>query len=369
MAGRIAALIYKEFLAVWRDQKSRALLIVPPIMQLFLFAFAATLDVTNVKIAVYNRDTGKQSWELIQRFHGAPTFTEVLSLHSNKEIAEVIDTQKVLLVVQIDEQFSRNLLSHQPAGVQIILDARRSNAAQIVQGYIAQIIQQFNREFAARYSLPQQPTQLIPRDWYNPNLIYRWYTVPCLCAILVMTISLIITCLSVARERELGTFDQLLVSPIQTWEILVGKSVPAIVIGMGEGTAMLLATIFMFGVPFTGSLIPLYFSMFIFICAIIGVGLFISSLCTTQQQAILGGFIFLSPAVLLSGFATPIENMPGWFQLITLTNPLRYFLAIVKGQFLKEVPVSYVLANTWPMVIIAVCTLSAATWLFRKKLE
>ncbi len=369
MGGRIAALIYKEFLAVWRDRKSRALLIVPPIMQLFLFAFAATLDVTNVKIAVYNRDSGKQSWELIQLFRGAPTFTEVIALHSDQEIAQVIDTQKVLLVIQIDEQFSRNLLLRKPAVVQIILDARRSNAAQIVQGYISQIIQNYNREFAARYHLPQQPTQLIPRNWYNPNLIYRWYTVPCLCAILVMTISLIITCLSVARERELGTFDQLLVSPLKTWEILVGKSVPAIVIGLGEGTAMLLATIFIFGVPFTGSLIPLYISMLIFICSIIGVGLFISSLCTTQQQAILGGFVFLSPSVLLSGFATPIENMPSWFQIITLANPLRYFLAIVKGQFLKEVPDSYVFANTWPMILIAICTLSAATWLFRKKLE
>ncbi len=132
---------------------------------------------------------------------------------------------------------------------------------------------------------------------------------------------------------------------------------------------MLLATIFIFAVPFTGSLLPLYVSMFIFVCAIIGVGLFLSSLCTTQQQAILGGFIFLSPAVLLSGFATPIENMPRWFQMITLANPLRYFLAVVKGQFLKEVPTSYVFANTWPMIIIAACTLSAATWLFRKRLE
>ena len=369
MRGRIAALIYKEFLTVWRDKKSRALLIVPPIMQLFLFAFAATLDVTNVQIAVYNRDSGKLSWELVQRFRGAPTFTEVLFLHSDKEIAEVIDRQKVLLVIQIDEQFSRNLLSRMPARVQLILDARRSNAAQIVQGYIAQIIQDYNRELATRYNLPQQRTQLIPRGWHNPNLTYRWYTVPCLCAILVMTISLIITCLSVARERELGTFDQLLVSPIQTWEILVGKSIPAIMIGMGEGTLMLAATIFIFGVPFTGSFLPLYVSMFIFVCAIIGVGLFLSSLCTTQQQAILGGFIFLSPAVLLSGFATPIDNMPRWFQLITLANPLRYFLAVVKGQFLRVVPDSYVFANTWPMVIIAACTLSAATWLFRKRLE
>lgn len=181
--------------------------------------------------------------------------------------------------------------------------------------------------------------------------------------------ALVITALSVARERELGTFDQLLVSPLQPIEILIGKTIPAIIISMAEGTIIIFAAIFIFGIPFTGSMFLLYFSMFFFVCSIVGVGLFISSLCSTQQQAILGTYVFMSPSVLLSGFATPIENMPDWLQPITFLIPLRYFLVIVKGIFLKAMPMSVVLNNTWPMAVIAIFTLTGATWLFRRRLE
>jgi ABC-2 type transport system permease protein len=327
------------------------------------------LDVTNVTVAVFNRDTGEQSWELIQRVRGAPYFTKVITLLAEEEIAHVIDTQQAFMVIHFDEQFSRNILARKPALIQVILDARKSNSAQIVQGYFADITDQYNRDLAARYNIPTQPTRLVQRNWYNPNLNYRWYTVPCLVAILTLSISLLVTALSVARERELGTFDQLLVSPIQTWEILLGKAIPAVIIAMGEGSFMVLCAVFIFGVPLTGSLWLLYPAMFVFACSIIGVGLFISSLCTTQQQAILGAFVFMSPAVLLSGFATPIENIPVWMQYITLANPLRYFLVIVKGVFLKEMHASAVLWQIWPMIIIAAFTLSIAGWLFRKRLE
>ncbi|MCE2982308.1 MAG: ABC transporter permease [Parachlamydia sp.] len=174
---------------------------------------------------------------------------------------------------------------------------------------------------------------------------------------------------TVARERELGTFDQLLVSPLQPREILVGKALPAIIIGMLEGTLILVAAIFLFRIPFMGTLWTLYPSLFVFVSSIVGVGLFISSLSKTQQQAILGTSIFMSPSVLLSGFATPIENMPGWLQTVTYINPLRYFLVIVKGVFLKAMPADVVWQQTWPMAIIACCTLAAAGWFFRHKLE
>jgi ABC-2 type transport system permease protein len=184
-----------------------------------------------------------------------------------------------------------------------------------------------------------------------------------------MLVSLIITALSIARERELGTFDQLLVSPLLPIEILLGKSIPAVIIGMIEGTIIIAAAVFIFGVPFTGSLGYLYLGMFVFICSVVGVGLFISSLSSTQQQAILGGFIFMAPAVLLSGFATPVENMPSWLQYITYANPLRYYLVIAKGVFLKAMPLSIVLNNVWPMIIIAFFTLSLSTWFFRHRLQ
>ncbi len=369
MINRILALIVKEILAVLRDKKSRMVLIVPPITQLFVFAFAATLDVKNVPIGILNRDSGQPSYELVQRFYGSPTFNKILYLQSVADISRLIDTQQVTLVIHIDEQFSRNLKAGKPADIQFILDGRKSNTAQIVQGYAFRIIDQFNRDFALQAGLPLQSTDLVTRNWFNPNLLYEWFNIPNLMGILTMLVGLIVTSLSVARERELGTFDQLLVSPLQPTEILIGKTVPAIVIGMVEGSIILLAAIFIFRIPFTGSVWLLYSSLFVFISAVVGVGLFISSLSMTQQQAILGTFVFMSPAVMLSGFATPIENMPSWLQTLTLANPLRYFLVVVKGVFLKSMPAAMIFENTWPMAIIAACTLTGAGWFFRRRLQ
>lgn len=368
MFGRVWALIIKELLAVWRDKKSRTVLIIPPIIQLFVFAWAATLDVKNVPIGILNKDSGEQAFELVQRFHGAPVFSKIIYFNSVDEIAYNVDNQKVLMVLHIDEQFSRNLNAHKPATVQLILDGRKSNTTQILYGYASNIIYQFNQDFSKDARIKMQRTQIIPRNWFNPNLLYYWYNVPCLVAILSMVTSLMVSTLSVARERELGTFDQLLVSPMLPFEILLGKAIPAIFIGMAEGTVIILAAIFVFQIPFTGSLFLLYFSMFFFVSAIVGVGLFISSLSSTQQQAILGTFLFMSPAMSLSGFATPIENMPTWLQPITQLSPLKYFLIITKGTFLKEMPFHIVLSNTWQMALIACFTLSVATWLFRRRL-
>jgi len=367
MLTRILALMHKEVLAVWRDKKSRIVLVAPPLIQLLVFAFAATLDVQNVSIGIWNRDNGEQGIELVQRFRGAKTFRKIEFLYSADEVRPFIDNQRGVMVVSLDEQFSRNLDAGNQANIQLILDGRKSNTAQIVVGYVATIVEQFNNDFAAKAGLVQQNTELIPRNWYNPNLIYYWFNVPSLCGIITMLVGLVVTALSVARERELGTFDQLLVSPLLPIEILIGKTVPAIIIGMAEGSIIILAGIFLFQIPFTGSLIALYFSMFVFVSSIVGVGLFISALSQTQQQAILGSYIFISPAVLLSGFATPIENMPDWLQYFTYANPLRYFLVIAKGSFLKAMSIDVVLNNTWPMAIIAFFTLSGATWFFRRR--
>jgi ABC-2 type transport system permease protein len=369
MKTRLLALIQKEFLAVWRDKKSRIVLILPPLFQLFIFAFAATLDVQNVPIGILNRDNGAQGFELVQRFHGAPTFNHIFYLHSVPEIAPFIDNQKGMMVVSLDEQFSRNLSAGKTANIQLILDGRKSNTAQILVGYAAAIVEQFNKDFAVKANIKLPSTEIVPRNWFNPNLIYYWYNVPSLCGILTMLVALVLTALSIARERELGTFDQLLVSPLQPLEILIGKTIPAIIIGMAEGTVIILVAIFIFNIPFTGSLLLLYSSMFVYLCAIVGVGLFISSLCSTQQQAILGAFVFMSPAVLLSGFATPIENMPHWLQMITYANPPRYFLTVARGIFLKAMPAEMVFNQTWPMAIIALITLTGATWFFRRRLE
>lgn len=362
---RIYSLIIKEFLAVWQDKKSRFMLIVPPLIQLFIFAFAATLDVTNVSFGVLNRDSGKQSFELIQRFKGAPFFRTMTTFDSEQELKEAIDTQRVMMALHIDEQFSRNILSKRAAELQVILDGRKSNTSQIILGYTQRIVDQYNQDL----KLTTPTTEVIPRTWFNPNLLYTWFTVPGLVVILTMTTCLVVTSLSVAREKELGTFDQLLVSPLRPLDILIGKSIPGIIFGMAEGSIIIIAAVLAFDIPFRGSLLALYFSLFCFVTSIVGIGLFLSSLCKTQQQALLAGFLFIAPVIALSGFAAPIENMPIWLQHITLINPLRYMMVIVRGLFLKGISFSTVWQNTYPVVLIAIFNLVGAAWFFRRRLE
>jgi ABC-2 type transport system permease protein len=368
MWNRVSALIWKELLAVLRDPKSRLAIFIPPLIQLFIFTFAATLDVKDVPIGIYNQDFGEHAIEMVQRLHGSPMFRKIAYLKGEQEIAPFLDNQIGLMVFSMDESFSRTLNRGQPAQAQLLLDGRRSNSAQIVSGYVSTIVEQFNEELAARNNSPQPNAKLFPINWFNPNLLYYWYNNPSLVATLSMLTCLIVTTLSVAREREMGTFDQLLVSPLVPKEILIGKIVPGVLIGMAEGIMMMLAGVFLLGVPFQGSFPLFLLSLLVFVAAISGVGLFISSLSATQQQAVLGTFVFMMPSVLLSGFATPIENMPSWLQPVAYLLPLTYMLVISKGIFLKAMPAAIVFENLWPLLLIGSCTLPAAAWLFRRRL-
>ncbi len=389
MLNRIKNLVIKEFLAIWRDKKSRVILIVPPMLQLFIFSFAATLEVKNVPIAVFNRDTGRESWELVQRFEGSPYFTDIHYIYSDKAVKEYINSQKALMVIQINDDFSSRINSGQQAEIQLILDGRKTNVSQILAGYVNGIIDRYNRDIkpeaqvrrssqnairkgkltASPFLSPASRSEIVPRNWFNENLDYIWFTVPGIVGILTMLISLIITSLSVAREREFGTFDQLLVSPLESTEILIGKTVPAFIIGMLEGTFFIIAGIVFFNLPHEGSFLHLYFGMSVFLLAIIGIGLLISSVSKTQQQAILGAFAFMTPTIILSGYATPIENMPLWLQEFTVINPLKHFLIIIKGVLLKNVPFDVVLEHTIPIAVFAVISLSVSTRMFKQRLE
>jgi ABC-2 type transport system permease protein len=366
---RIPALIVKEMLTLFRDPKGRLVLIMPPLLQLMIFAFAATLEVKNVTLAIYNQDNGRHGYEIIQRLHGSPTFTDILFLDSKTAIQPVIDQQRALAAITIPQDFSRNIEADTPANLQVILDGRRSNAAQIVSGYIATLISRYDSELATEGGREPPPAIIVDRNWFNENLLYLWFTIPSLVGILSMLVALIVTSLSVARERELGTFDQLLVSPLTPFEILLGKTVPAILVGMAEGLIIATVGVWLFGVPFTGSPILLIIAIFTFVLSTIGVGLFISALSKTQQQAILGAFIFMVPAVTLSGYAAPVENMPLWLQYLTWVNPLQHFLITVKGLFLKDMPFMEVWANTWPLLVISGVTLPIAGWFFNKRTE
>ncbi|MEI8301342.1 MAG: ABC transporter permease, partial [Chlamydiota bacterium] len=236
MYTRIKALVYKEFLAVWRDKKSRFFLIIPPVIQLFVFAFAATLDVKHVSIGVLNRDSGEQGFKLVEEFYHSNTFKHITYLKAVDEISTFLNNQEGVFVLSIDEQFSRNLDAGKSAKVQCILDGRKSNTAQIVLGYVSTVVQMFSNKLKEDRAERSNDMELVIRHWYNPNLLYSWFTVPGLIGVLTMLEALVIVALSVARERELGTFDQLLVTPLKSREILFGKTLPAIVIAILEGT-------------------------------------------------------------------------------------------------------------------------------------
>ena len=369
MWTRLRALIVKELLVVLRDPRGRIILIVPPLIQLIIFSFAATLEVKNVDVAVLDRDAGRAGHELVQRLRGSPTFRHIVMVDDQVQLRDAVDRQRVLAALHVGPTFSRDVAAGRSPDVQIILDGRRSNASQIVSGYLSQIVERFAADTARPGSRPARRVQIEPRNWFNPNLEFTWFTVPGLIAIIALLVGLIVTALSVARERELGTFDQLMVSQLRTHEVLIGKMLPPLLIGLVHITLYVLAAALLFQVPLRGSLLLLYGSAILYLAAVVGLGLFISSLSATQQQAILGAFLFVAPAVLLSGFATPIENMPGWLQTVTLVNPLRYFLVIARGVFLKGLPASEVVHNAIPLLIIAIVTLSSAAWLFRRRME
>ena len=369
MFRRIFSLIKKEFILIWKDPQSRALIIIPPLLQLLIFAHAATMEIRNIKMIVLDRSQTVQSRELISKFQHSKWFKSVTPVKNENEIEHMIRSQKAQVALTVNTDFATNLMKNKTAYIQVILDGRQTNTSGIINGYVNSIVSQYEAEnFSARLnSVPQINVEI--RNWFNPNLIFLWYTVISLVTILATSIALVLTALSIAREKEMGTFDQLIVSPLSSFEILVGKTVPPFIISLILATLMGLFAMIFFHVPFVGSLPLYYFSMSVYLLSMLGIGLFISSICKTQQQGILGAFTFQMPAVLLSGYISPIEDMPAIFQTLTWTNPIRFFLVIMKGICLKDMPVIYIYHNLIPLLIIGIFTLSAAGWMFKRNLE
>lgn len=369
MLKRIISLIKKEFILIWKDPRSRMLIVVPPLLQLLIFAHAATMEIRNINIAVLDRCSSLESRELISEFHNSKWFKKTIIADNENQVEKLIKSRKVQLALTINTDFSKNLKQNKSTNVQVILDGRQTNIAGIVNGYVITIVSQYEAKHYPRRLKAVPQINLEIRNWFNPNLIFLWYTVISLITILATSIALVLTALSIAREREMGTFDQLIVSPLSAFEILVGKTVPPLIISIILASVMGLFAMIIFHVPFKGSLVLYYLSMVIYLLSMLGIGLFISSICKTQQQAILGAFTFQMPAILLSGYISPIEDMPAIFQTITWANPVRFFLAIMKGICLKNMPAHYVYQNLIPLIIIALITLSAASWMFKRNLD
>ncbi|VFR96777.1 ABC transport system, permease component YbhR [plant metagenome] len=358
-------LCHKEFLAIFKDPSSRVVLVIPPILQALLFGYGATYDLTNVPYAVLDQSRGAYSTELMARLDGTGVFHRVATLQNSRQIAEPVDAGDALLVIHVPPDFERKLTSGEPAPLQIILDGRNSTTAGAAAGQIRTIVDDFNRRHGMGTQLPVTVTA---RAWHNPNLETRWNIVPGLIASLSMMQTMMLAALAVAREREQGTFDQLLVTPYTPMMILAGKALPAIAIGLLQSSLILAIALYWFAIPLSGNLLVLYAGLTLFTIAVVGIGLSVSALSANMQQAMLYTFVLLMPLVLLSGLATPVRNMPEALQIATYVNPLRFAIDLVRRVYLEGASWSLVWPDFIPFIGIAAVTLPLAAWLFRHKL-
>ncbi len=365
----LLALIRKEFLALLRDKASRFVLIGPPLIQLLVFSYAATFDLNHIPFVVINEDPGAAGRQVVARFAGAPAFRQVATLASTAGMAAMLDRQDALLAIHVDRSFSRLLGAGRPAPLQIIIDGRNSNTAAIALSYASDIVLGFDAAWAASHGAAAAPAVLDIRAWYNPNLRSRWFVVPGIVGLLTFVVTILVSGLSVVREREAGTLDQLLVTPCQPWQILLAKAIPGLLIGSAEAALIVVVAVIWFGVPLVGSLLALAIGLELFLISAIGIGLMISALAATQQQGLLGAFLFLVPAIILSGFATPIANMPRVVQYVTYINPMRYFMVILRGTFLEGNGVADLLDQDWPLAVLGLASMAAATVLARRRMS
>lgn len=362
MFGRLWALIKKEFLAIKNDKKSLVIVIIPPMVQMIVFSFAATLEVKHMPLIVFDQDNSQQSSELIRELRGSRYVKSLDPVLSYEAGADKINKQEAIGFIVIPNGFAKDLKSTH-SKIQLILDGRRSNTAQVVEGYLSQIVLNYQNRAGSK-----QPVQIISRNFYNPNLNNFWWIVPNLFGSITMIVAMLLTSLSIAREKELGTFDQIMVSPLRPLEILLGKLLPALIISIAESTIILFVALNVFGVPLCGSIGILYLSVFIFLFSMSGIGLFISMISETQQQAILGSFVILLPSLLLSGFATPVENMPEWLQSMTDFIPLKYYIVLIKGVFLKDISFNAAMHEILPMLALGIIFFAGTMLFFRKKI-
>lgn len=363
--AQIGALIRKEILALIKDPASRAMLFAPALMQALLFGYGATYDLTNVPYAVLDQSRGQASAELLARLDGTGVFHRAASLSNSSQIAPVIDASEALLVLSIPADFQQRLNAGQNAPLQVILDGRNSSTAASAAAYVGSIVASYNASLGGGAS----GIRIERRAWFNPNLESRWNMMPALIGALSMLQTLLIAALSVAREREQGTFDQLLVTPLTPFQILIGKAIPAIVVGLLQSTIIFLVILFWFQIPMSGSVALLYAGLLTFNIAAVGIGLSVSAVSLSMQQAMLYTFLLIMPLMLLSGLLTPVKNMPEILQIATYANPLRFGMSIVRRVYLEGAVFLDIWRDFIPLLAMGAVSLPLAAWLFRNRLS
>ncbi len=385
MIERLRVLIRKELLQALRNPRMRMMLIVPPVIQLLVFGYAANMDVDSARIAWMDLDRSPDSRDLAAEFEGSGRFDILATPDTNEAMQALLDRGKVDAVVRVLPGFARDLARGRESSVQVLVDGANSNAASIVSSYAQQVIGRFSRQkmealqrekLVGRTMASGQPVALqMPgvrsetRVWFNPDLHSRNYFVPGVVVNIITLLTLMLTAMAIVREKEIGTMEQLMVTPIRPIELIIGKTIPFAFVGLFDVGLAVVVALLVFHVPFRGSPWVLLLSSIIFLMTTLGAGLFISTVSRTQQQAMMTTFLFFQPFFLLSGFSFPIRNMPPAVQLLTYLNPVRYFLEIARGVFLKGAGVDVLWPQLLAMLVFGSAILGLSAARFHKKLD
>ncbi len=377
MLARLKQMLIKEFIQVFRDKRTRVVLFGPPIIQMLIFGYAATFEIYHVPTVVLDLDHSQESRELISRFSSSPYFDVQRQLTDYRQIGDLIDQGKATVGLEIHAGFAQNLRKGQTAPLQVIVDATNSNTALIASGYVTQIAlgfaQDYQQDRINRISpqmIEQIPSVLLaPRPWYNPDLRSRWFFVPGIIGSLTLVLVVTLTAFAVVREREIGTLEQIMVTPIRPVEFILGKTLPFFLIGLFDVSLIGTVGTLWFQVPFRGQILVLFAGAILFLLCMLGVGLLISTVSSTQQQAMVTSFFFIMPAITFSGFGFPISTMPQWLQYFTYLSPLRYFLVVLRGTYLKGVGMEILWPQMLAMAGLGITLLTVAILRFHKALD
>jgi ABC-2 type transport system permease protein len=383
MWERIFVILRKEFIQALREPRMRVLLFVPPVVQLIVFGFAVNLDVDHARIAWMDMDRTPQSRSLRDRFTASGRFDIVSAPRTEEDVQRALDRGEAQAVVRILPGFARDTARGRTAEVQVLIDGTNSNTASLVASYAGEIIAEYSVDLMERQQRvkvltrsPGSPVSMATpqvtarsRVWFNPDLYSRNYFVPGVIANIIMFATLMLTALGIVREKEIGTMEQLMVTPVRPIELMLGKTLPFAVVGLLDAVLVTVVALLLFHIPLHGSFPLLMFCALLFLMTTLGAGLFLSTISQTQQQAMMGSFFFSTPAFMLSGFAFPIRNMPVAVQYLTYLNPIRYFIEIVRGIFLKGVGVDVLWPQMAAMAVYGIAVLGLSAMRFQKKLD
>jgi len=369
--------IKKEFLQFKRDPKMFGIILIAPVVQLIFLGYAANLDIERIKLVVYDQDKTTTSRKLIDELTSSGYFVIQDYVNDYNSVTEFLDYNKAIIALVIPNDFEKNLNRKETAKLQAIFDGSDGNTASIAAGYFQQIVLQFAQRTTFEM-LKRSGTAFLPvgnvtpeiRVWYNPTLKTRNYMVPGIVGLLLSIVTLLLTSLAVVKEKEIGTMEQLIVTPLKPYQIIIGKLVPFILLGFVSIIIVLTAMRFIFNIPVKGSLFFLFLSAFFYILSTLGLGLFVSTISKTQQQAMMiAVFAVMMPMVFLSGFAFPVENMPKIIQYISYIIPLKYFINIIRGVISKGLGFSELWLNAAVLLAMGVIILLLSSLRFQRRLD